>query len=95
MYVTLYVTVIIPPPGGVSFVFLSRASAAPFATTEFGPVLMDYSCVCSQPVPFVHVSPGATEAPSRGIHTYVKALKDQLRDPPHHSTMVQNDDVRH
>ncbi|GFT90941.1 hypothetical protein TNCV_4995211 [Trichonephila clavipes] len=39
MYVTIYVTVV--PPGGVSFVFLSRASAALFATTDSGPVRME------------------------------------------------------
>ncbi|GFW49395.1 hypothetical protein TNCV_3059021 [Trichonephila clavipes] len=34
--------------GGVSFVFLSQASAAPFATTDSGLVQMDSSCVSSQ-----------------------------------------------
>ncbi|GFT85566.1 hypothetical protein TNCV_4252931 [Trichonephila clavipes] len=29
---------ICPPPQGVSFIFLSQASAAPFATTDSGPV---------------------------------------------------------
>ncbi|GFT42435.1 hypothetical protein TNCV_1787111 [Trichonephila clavipes] len=38
-----------PYPGGVSFVFLSRASAAPLATTDSGPVRMDSSCVSSHP----------------------------------------------
>ncbi|GFT81144.1 uncharacterized protein TNCV_4282481 [Trichonephila clavipes] len=48
MYVTIYVTVVLPS-GGVSFIFLSRARTASFATTDCGPVPMDSSCVSSQP----------------------------------------------
>ncbi|PRD27954.1 UNVERIFIED_CONTAM: hypothetical protein NCL1_33882 [Trichonephila clavipes] len=48
MYVTIYVTVVLPFEG-VSFVFLSQASAAPFAITDSGLVRMDSSCVSSQP----------------------------------------------
>ncbi|GFU70412.1 hypothetical protein TNCV_3442291 [Trichonephila clavipes] len=44
MHVTIYVPVV-PSPGGVSFVFVPRASATPFTTTDSGPVRMDFSCV--------------------------------------------------
>ncbi|GFS96992.1 HTH_38 domain-containing protein [Trichonephila clavipes] len=46
MYVTIYVTVI--TPGEVSLVSFSRASTAPFATTDSGPDGMDSFCVSSQ-----------------------------------------------
>ncbi|GFU71777.1 uncharacterized protein TNCV_2345221 [Trichonephila clavipes] len=46
IYVTIYVTVALP--GGVSFVFFSQARAVPFATTDFGLIRMDSSCVSPQ-----------------------------------------------